>query len=188
MRALTLRAGGDLTRVSEVFLLEPIVGDPSFAYTPINKGRIDIASGYLAGQLVTSRFLDAFASYHVTLLDESDPVGKGIPLARHTAAVAAVWRPLPDLSLFARGTYASRRTLSVITAASEAAEYRTLPTVRSAVGCVLTDVIAQADLELSIDNPLLLEADAPYRVDGVPAPLVERRRGTEVFATLRYDR
>jgi hypothetical protein len=30
---------------------------------------------------------------------ESNPLGTGIPLARHTAALAMIWRPLPDLSL-----------------------------------------------------------------------------------------
>lgn len=45
-----------------------------------------------------------------------------------------------------------------------------------------------ADFELTLDNPLLLEHDAPYQLDGTPAGLVERRRGTELFVTLRYDR
>jgi len=62
------------------------------------------------------------------------------------------------------------------------------PTARSALGVTVPDVFAGTDLELAIDNPLLLERDAPYRVDGTVTPLIERRQGTEIFATLRYDR
>jgi hypothetical protein len=36
-------------------------------------------------ELSASETLDAFATYHATWLDESDPLGTRIPLARHTA-------------------------------------------------------------------------------------------------------
>jgi hypothetical protein len=191
IRDLVLRAGGDLTRVSDVIVLDPIVGDPDFAYTPINQGKIDIANAFVGAQLATGATLDAFGSYHLSGLRETDPLmppGEGIPIARHTAALGAVWRPLADLSVFVRGVYASPRRLRVNTAADPLARVKTQPTVRTTAGVSLADVLAGLDLELSIDNPLFLEHDAPYRVDGAIVPLVERRRGTEVFATLRYDR
>ncbi|MBA3454287.1 MAG: TonB-dependent receptor [Deltaproteobacteria bacterium] len=184
---LTLRAGADVTRVSDVIILDPIVGDPQFLYKPINQGQIDLLGAYAVAHLSLPLF-DGRATYHIGALDETNPVGDGIPLARHTAALAAVWRPFADLSLFARGTFASPRRLRTVTADNAREPVKTLPTIRSAVGVSLADLYAGLDLELSVDNPLLLERDAPYRVDGTSAPLIERRRGTEVFATLRYDR
>jgi hypothetical protein len=184
---LTLRVGGNLTRVSDVIVLDPIIGDPQFAYTPINKGQLDLASVFVEARVTALKQVDGFASYHATWLDESDPLGTGIPLARHTAALGVVWRPLADLSLFARGSVASARRLRQLTATDPSAYRKTDATVRSAIGLALSDVYRGVDLELMIDNPLLLEHDAPYQVDGATAGLIERRRGTEVFATLRYD-
>jgi hypothetical protein len=185
--AIGLRAGGNLTRLSNVIVLDPIVGDPNFAYTPINKGRIDIASAFVEARVTALRDVDGFASYHATWIDESDPLGTGIPIARHTAAIAAVWRPLAALSVFARGAVASPRRLTELTAAGPV-PVKTDPTIRSAVGLSITDVFRGVDLDLMIDNPLLVEHDAPYQVDGATAGLVERRRGTEVLATIRYER
>ena len=90
--------------------------------------------------------------------------------------------------MFVRGAFSSPRTLVVRTADDPAKSTKTSPTVLSAVGVTLSNVFANTDLEIAIDNPLLLEHDAPYRLDGATVPLVERRRGTEVFATLSYKR
>lgn len=181
-----VRIGGDLTRISDVILNDPIVGDPTFAYIPVNKARIDIASAYTGLQLATS-VVDAFVNYQITGMHESDPFGAGIPLARHTGAWAAIWRPLAALSLFTRGSFSSPRQLTVMTATDPRAPVTTSPTVRTAIGGTIADVFADVDLELSIDNPFLLEHDAPYKLDGTTTPLIERRRGTEVFVTLRYE-
>ncbi|HEU0034844.1 MAG TPA: TonB-dependent receptor plug domain-containing protein [Kofleriaceae bacterium] len=185
---ITVHAGGDVTRISDVIVLRPVIGDPVFANEPINKGRIDIASVFAGARFATPYGIDGFASYQLTTLDESDPTGRGIPIAHHTASFAGVWRPLSDLSVFARGAFASPRRLDVRRPDSQIESIRTSPTIRTTVGLTLFDVFAGTDLELAIDNPLLIEHDAPYRLDGSPNPLVERRRGTEAFATLRYDR
>jgi hypothetical protein len=76
----------------------------------------------------------------------------------------------------------------VATADTPNKKVKTDATIRTAIGASLADVIADADLEISVDNPFRLEHDAPYRLDGSVAGLIERRRGTEVFATLRYER
>lgn len=185
--AVTLRAGGNLTRLSDVIVLDPIVGDPNFAYTPVNKGQIDLASAFVEARVTALHDVDGFASYHATWIDESDPLGTGIPLARHTAAAAVVWRPLAALSVFARGQVVSPRRLDVFTASGPVA-VKTDPTIRTAIGVTLTDVWRGVDLDLMVDNPLLREHDAPYQVDGATAGLIERRRGTEVLATIRYER
>jgi outer membrane cobalamin receptor len=189
VRELTLRGGADITRISDLILLEQLINDPdNFAYTPKNKGRIDLAGVFIGIQITTPR-ADAFAHYHFSSIDESDPLSpQGIPLAKQTAAGGVVYRPLPDLSVFARGSLASGRTVNVSTPTSESQRVKTDTTIRMALGASLADVIADADLEVSVDNPFRLEHDAPYRLDGSTAGLIERRRGTEVFATLRYER
>ncbi len=187
-REVTLRAGADYTRISDVILLDPIVNDPNFAYTPKNKGTIDLL-GVFVGAQVSLPLVDAFASYHYAAIDESDPLANdGIPIAKQTASTGIVYRPLPDLSIFLRSSLASGRTLHVMTATELDKVIQTDITLRTAVGAAIADVIAGADLELSIDNPLLLEHDAPYKLDGATNVFVERRRGSEVFATLRYER
>lgn len=187
-RELTLRAGADFTRLSNVIVLEPLPPNPeNFAYTAVNKGQTDLLGIFVGAQLTTS-YVDAFAAYHFASIDESDPNGNPIPLAKQTASAAVVVRPLPDLSVFVRGSLASPRTVHVLTADDPDKPVKTSTTIRSAVGLALADVIAGADLELSVDNPLRLEHDAPYRLDGSIAGLVEHRRATEVFATLRYER
>ena len=187
-RLLTLRAGGDYTRISKVILLDPIVNDPMFAYTPKNKGSIDIASVFVGAQLTLPQ-ADAFVSYHFANMDESAPLANdGIPYAKQTAAAGVVYRPLPDLSVFFRGSLASGRTTYISTATTQNVRVKTDVTLRSAIGAALADAILGADLELSIDNPLRLEHDAPYKLDGTTNLYIERRRGTEVFATLRYER
>ena len=187
-RELTIRAGADFTRLSNVIVLEPLPPNPeNFAYTPKNKGRTDLL-GIFIGAQVTTAVVDAFASYHFASIDESDPNGNPIPLAHQTAAGAVVVRPLPDVSLFVRGSLASGRTVHVATVDDPDKTVKTSATIRTVVGAAIADVIAGADLEFSVDNPFRLEHDAPYRLDGSVAGLVERRRGTEVFATLRYER
>ena len=81
-----------------------------------------------------------------------------------------------------------RANAALSSAEDPAATRKTSPTILSAVGATLSNVFANTDLEISIDNPFLLAHDAPYRLDGAPVPLVERRSGTEIFATLRYSR
>jgi TonB-dependent Receptor Plug Domain/TonB dependent receptor len=187
-RELTVRAGGDYTRVSRVILLDPIVGDPMFAYTPTNKGTIDIASAFVAAQL-SLPLVDAFGSFHFAHMDESDPLANdGIPYAKQTAAAGVVYRPLPDLSIFFRSSLASGRTTYVTSATEQDRRVETDVTLRMAVGAAVKGAILGADLELSIDNPLRLEHDAPYKLDGTTNLYIERRRGSEVFATLRYER
>jgi hypothetical protein len=185
---VTLRGGADVTRISDVILLEPLVNDPDmFAYTPKNKGRIDLVGVFFGLQIATER-VDAFASYHFASIDESNPNVNPIPLAKQTASGGVVVRPLPDLSLFARTSLASPRKVHVMTADSVDQIVKTDVTLRMVLGATIADVIYGADLELSIDNPLRLEHDAPYRLDGSTAGLIEHRRGTEVFATLRYEK
>ncbi len=194
---VTLRAGGNLTRISHLIVLVPVAQPSPFFYTPRNKGRIDVASGFAQVEIKASEVLDAFATYHFTALDETAPVtpttgtnpdGRGIPLAKHIASAAAVWRPARDLSLFARGTYASPRHLHVLTA-NDPTTYRvTKPTIRTMIGISLANALGPFDLDLAIDNPLFLAHDAPYTVDGTVAGLIERRRYTEAFATLRYEK
>jgi hypothetical protein len=106
------------------------------------------------------------------------------------------WRPdvylsaeqIADVSLFARGSFASPRRLRQVTADDPNKYVVTNPTIRSAVGVTLTDAFAGADFELMVDNPLLQERDSPYQLEGSTALFIERRTGTEVRATLRYDR
>jgi outer membrane receptor protein involved in Fe transport len=189
---VNVRAGGNLTRVTDRIVLRPVFGDPMFAQEPINSGKFDIASGYVAVDLVTSgapsaTTFDGLASYHTTALAEPDDAAP-TPIARHTAALALVWRPLADLSMFVRGSFASPRRLRVLTNDNPEASLKTLPTLRSALGVTLTNVVVGADLEIAIDNQLLIERDAPYQLDGSVTRLVERRRGTELFATLRYQK
>ncbi|MDQ3341425.1 MAG: TonB-dependent receptor plug domain-containing protein [Myxococcota bacterium] len=187
-RELSLRLGADFTRLSNVIVLEPLPPNPeNFAYTPKNKGTTDLL-GIFVGAQITTTLVDAFANYHFASIDESDPNGNPIPLARQTASGAVVVRPLPDLSIFVRGSLASGRTVRVNTADMLNKKVKTDPTIRTAIGASLADVIADADLEISVDNPFRLEHDTPYRLDGSVAGLIERRRGTEVFATLRYER
>ncbi|MDX2091316.1 MAG: TonB-dependent receptor [Kofleriaceae bacterium] len=181
-----VRAGGNITRISDLVVLGP-PDDPKFLYKPINSGRIDLVSGYVEAQL-TSRQLDAFANFHVTDLDESAPVGTGIPLAKFTGAVAGIWRPIADVSLFVRGSFASPRRLRQYTADDPYKYVETSANIRSAVGLTLTDAIAGADFDLMVDNPLLQERASPYQLDGTTTYFIERRTGTEVRATLRYDR
>jgi hypothetical protein len=174
-----------------LILLVPLPPPSPFAYTPENKGSIDIAAVFAQAQLAASQRLDAFATYHATWLDESDPITPprtGIALARHTASIGAVWRPARDLSLFARGSIASPRRLNVLTATNATTYFKTDPTVRSALGVSLANVIGPFDLDLVVDNPLFVGHDSPYQVDGAVAPLVERREYTEAFATVRYER
>ena len=78
--------------------------------------------------------------------------------------------------------------MHVATASDPDKTVKTDPTIRMVLGASLADVIGEADLELSVDNPFRLEHDVPYRLDGSVAGLIERRRGTEVFASLRYER
>ncbi len=184
---LTVRVGGNLTRITKLILLDPTaVTDPIFAYKPVNRGEIDVASGYVEMQL-TRRHLDVFGNWHVSDLRESDPLGEGIPIARYTAAAAAVWRPLTDLSLFVRGAVASSRRVQ-LQRADGVSRRDTDWTVRTAVGLTLSDVIDKADLQLRIDNPLLREQELPYQVDGAITTTIELRRATELFAVLRWDR
>jgi hypothetical protein len=185
---LTVHLGGNLTRISKLIVLVPIPQPSLFAYTPQNKGSIDVAAVFAQAELSASETLAAVATYHATWLDESDPLGTGIPLARHTASLAAVWRPARDLSLFARGSFASSRRLRVMTAADPSAYLKTDPTVRTAIGVTLSNVLGPLDLDLVVDNPLFLAHDSPYQLDGAVNGLVERRRYTEAFATLRYER
>jgi hypothetical protein len=96
--------------------------------------------------------------------------------------------PVADLSLFARGSFASPRRLHVMTAADPTTYRVTRPTIRTLVGVTLANVAGPLDLDLVVDNPLFLAQDAPFQVDGSIAGLIERRRFTEVFATLRYER
>jgi hypothetical protein len=53
---------------------------------------------------------------------------------------------------------------------------------------ICANALGPFDLDLAIDNPLFLAHDAPYTADGTVAGLIERRRYTEAFATLRYEK
>jgi hypothetical protein len=75
----------------------------------------------------------------------------------------------------------------VLTAANPSTYVKTDPTIRSAVGVSLANVIGPLDVDLVVDNPLFIARDAPYQLDGAIAGLVERRSYTEAFATLRYE-
>lgn len=195
---LTFRVGGNITRITDQIVLDPYTGDkPGILYTPINRGRIDIASGFVQLQLQLSELLDASATYHLTGLDESSPLelpadsnprGRGIAAARHTASLMTVWRPLRDLSLFARGSFASRRHLHVITEADPTTYRITKPSIRTTLGVSLANALGPFDVDFYVDNPFFIPYEAPYQVEGAVAGLIERRRATEAFATLRYER
>jgi hypothetical protein len=75
-----------------------------------------------------------------------------------------------------------------MTAANPSAYVKTDPTVRTAIGVTLSNVLGPLDLDLVVDNPLFIAHDTSYQVDGAVSGLVERRRDTEAFATLRYER
>ncbi len=193
---LKLRLGGNLTRISDQ-IVNVRTADPKYLYTPRNRGRTDIASGFLQVQVAVARYLDASATYHITGLDESDPIqlppgtdpkGRGIADARHTGSLAAVWRPLRDLTLFARGSFASHRRLHVQTESDPTTYRLTRPSIRTTVGVSLANAVGPFDVDLYVDNPFFITYEAPYQVDGSIAGLIERRRATEAFATLRYER
>jgi len=195
---LKLRIGGNITRISKQVVLQPL--DPAtnngFLYTPVNRGRIDLRSGFLQLQLAASKFIDATATYHLTSLDESAPMeiadsnprGRGIAFPQHTGSFAVVWRPMRDLTAFGRGSFASSRHLHVLTAVDPSTYRVTKPSIRTVVGVSLANAIGPLDLDLYVDNPLFLTYEAPYQVEGAVAGLVERRRATEAFATLRYEK
>jgi hypothetical protein len=184
-RDLSLRMGGNLTRVSQLIVLSPLTGVPNFAYTPINQGRTDIASIFAEVKYALGATLDTTAHYHLTFNRETDPIERGTAEARHTGALTAIYRPWPDVSVFARMSASSPRSI-LLDSPEGAQTVRTHLTLRSATGFTLANLMPQLDFDLDINNPLLRYEDVPYRFDGAKVKMIERRQNTEVFATLRF--
>jgi hypothetical protein len=182
---LSLRIGGNLTRISQLIVLSPISGEPGFAYTPINQGRTDIASVFVEAKFSLGQSFDALAHYHATFNRESDPLDIGTAEARHTGAATAIFRPWRDFSVFARLSWSSPRTL-LLDSPDGASTVRTHMTLRTATGFTVANVLPQIDFDLDVSNPLLRYQDIPYRFDGAKIKLIERRVDAEVFATLRF--
>ena len=183
--SLTTRIGGNVTQLSNQVLHRSTPDDPVFVNEAVNAGKTHLASGFVELRH-TSELVDADLRYGVTSIQESDPIGLGLPYAPHTIAGRVVVRPARDLAVFARSNAVSPRTVTAVTPLGT--EPRTLPWgVRLTLGGVLSNVLPGFDLELRVDNPFGFRRSVPYSLSGNPT-FVEERSGTEAFATLRWSK
>ncbi len=189
--SLSVRVAGSQSRIFKLITLQTITGDPVFASIPINQGAIDIQEASSELRWHFGRRLEGFANVSYKHLDESEPSGRGIPVAPWTAAMAVVVRPTDDASIFATASVISPRTVEVMHAQENpddpGVSVVTVPTVyNTSVGVNLSNLVRGFDLQIKITNPIGAINYSPYRVDGRASQLLERRAVNEVTASLAW--
>jgi len=182
--AFRFRLGGTAAWLSELIYVRP-EGGPN-PLKPDNGGTTRITSGYGEVGVEWSPVLSGFLNYSYKQLWESNPVGKGVPVAPHTASLGVSIRPTNDLSVYATASLISPRTLTLVTPSGDVS-YDVGTTADLSIGAWLTNLFDRLDLGLKLHNPVGLSHDSPYWVDGNRNWLVEHRQVTELLLTLRFS-
>jgi TonB dependent receptor len=172
------------TRITDLVTIEPLMdpAKPQFAQRAVNKGTASFTSAYVESSLALSQTFTGSAHYHLTVFEPSQGTKQR---AVHSGALAIVFRPMRDLSTFVRATSSSPRSVKLITI-DGVKSVSTRLTLHTAIGLTLASVLPGVDFELDITNPLGYRNQVPYRLDGAETFLVESRRDTELFASVRY--
>jgi hypothetical protein len=177
--------------VRDLIVLDPEAASPGFAYKPINRGTIDLWSGYLEGELALGGRgqLTASATVKDLATDGVDP----IPHSRWTAAATASLWVASRLRVFARGVALGAREVPVYLPTAEPGPLVTgqrelRPDLRVTAGFALTDLWGGAELDLWVTNPTRRSNEVPLLVDGRPSAVIEERADTELSLALRWTR
>jgi outer membrane receptor protein involved in Fe transport len=181
---LRIGAGFNHTRIRDLVSIEPLndPNKPQFGQRAINKGNAAFSSAYVETALNISQWITSNAHYHLTVYESKNQTRQR---ATHSGAVAFVLRPLRDLSTFVRASVASPRDVTLITA-DGVKDIETKVTIHTALGLTISSVVPGVDFDLDVTNPFGYRNQVPYRLDGAETFLLESRRDTEVFASVRY--
>ena len=188
---LTLTAGGTVAWLDDLIKQEDLTDAekqqfPGFTSRPVNRRSMRIYSAYGTARLSWPR-LDAFASYAFKSLHAADPIDADIPLAAHTASGGLSLRVLPHFNAFSTIAFVGPRTIQVQSPAGVVST-----TVRAYalldLGFTLSDLLGMFDLTVKARNPSRYAFHSPYRLDGRPTPLVERRVVSELLFILSWSR
>ena len=185
--ALDVTAGASATWISELVELDSELADPGFVSRPVNRGGLRVDSAFVSTKLRTPTVdLTVAGAVHQHSEAASDP---SHDIARWSLQTGAAWRPLNDVSAYARGTLSGARTVPVLTAASQAPVTRHLSPVPSLdMGVKFQNLYRDLHVEVTFVNPLRFETLAPYRVDGAPTAMVERHVASELMVGLVWTR
>ena len=188
---LTVIVGGTVAWLDDLIKQEDLSEEekqkyPDFTSRPVNRRSLRIYSGHATVRLGWPRF-DLFASYVYKEHKASDPVDADIPLARHTGSAGLSLRVLPRLNAFATLSAVGPRHARVQTPTGVVTE-TIRPYALLDVGFTVSDLLGMFDLTVKARNPARYAFNSPYRLDGRPTPLVERRVVSEVLFTLAWSR
>lgn len=177
------RLSGAVGELFDLIVLSPEGVSPGFDQLPRNRGRI----GYVAAQAeVTAQVPhgNIHFAYGFKRLAESEKTGLGIPVAPHTGSLGVSVRPVNDVTAFINTFWLSPRRISLVTA--DGLTETTLPNTFGLDGGVrVSNIWNRMSFELLLKNPIGLAQRVPYRLDGVPNNLIERRVGSELLIGLR---
>ena len=162
--------------------------DPNISQCPVNAGSVKILSAFAELRVSLPPALSAFANYTFKQLWESDPTGKGVAVAPHTASLGVSYRPVNDLDLFATASLISRRYVQAYPWNAPVDNHLIPETFDFTIGGWWNNVFRGVDLGLKLHNPFGVVHYTPYDVDGNTARFIERRQVSEVLFTLRFSR
>ena len=205
--ALVVRGGGmmawltDLIRTEEI--TDPALREQGFVNTPVNRASTRVYGLHAEAQLSLARF-EAFGTWAWKRREEEErPELSGLaallcdtlesmrgtcaPVAENTASLGVSYRPLDDFNAFATASVVGSRRALVLRRAPVGVATETLPAYALVdVGVTVSNVFGMFDLTLKAKNPLRVEHKSPYRIDGRPSPLLEKRLVSEVLLTLGW--
>ena len=174
---------GGLTAIDDLILNTPVENpEEGFTSIPKNLGRILIWDASASCHVDLSWF-SVGGAYSFKHLQESDPVGEGIPYAAHTGSGTVVVRPVRDASIGATLAVSGARRMSV--RGPEGVRVEVLP---AALWPTLTatykNLFDAVDVSVIVQNPLGVTRQTTTLLDGGPAVL-EKRSASEVMVVLR---